>query len=31
VALADQDVVIDQQLNDVVANATAEQDSTITQ
>jgi hypothetical protein len=31
VAVADQDVVIDQQLEDVEANATAEQDSTITQ
>ena len=31
VAVADQDVVIDQQLNDVEANATADQDSTITQ
>ena len=31
VALADQDVIIDQELNDVVANATADQDSTITQ
>ena len=30
-AIADQDVVIDQQLNDVEANATADQDSTITQ
>ena len=31
VALADQDVVINQELNDVVADATADQDSTITQ
>jgi len=31
VAIADQDVVINQELNDVVANATADQDSTITQ
>ena len=31
VAVADQDVVIDQQLTDVEANATADQDSTITQ
>jgi hypothetical protein len=31
VAVADQDVVIDQQLEDVEANATADQDSTITQ
>jgi hypothetical protein len=31
VAVADQDVVIDQQLEDVQANATADQDSTITQ
>jgi hypothetical protein len=31
VAVADQDVVIDQVLDDVAANATADQDSTITQ
>jgi hypothetical protein len=31
VAMADQDVVINQELNDVEANATADQDSTITQ
>jgi hypothetical protein len=31
VAVADQDVLINQELNDVVANATADQDSTITQ
>ena len=31
VAVADQDVVINQELNDVEANATADQDSTITQ
>jgi hypothetical protein len=31
VAVADQDVVIDQRLEDVEANATADQDSTITQ
>ena len=31
VAVADQDVVIDQMLDDVAANATADQDSTITQ
>jgi hypothetical protein len=30
-AIADQDVVINQELNDVEANATADQDSTITQ
>ena len=30
-ALADQDVIINQELNDVEAHATADQDSTITQ